>query len=77
MSLGHIADGGSFAEEVIGTIRTAQAFGTQQKLSSMYDEFVQKSRRLGNLSAMWQGAGLGLLFFIIYCAYALGKHVPL
>lgn len=40
----------------------------------MYDVFVEKSRKLGGLSAAWQGAGMGVFFFIIYSAYALGMY---
>lgn len=43
-----VAEGGSLAEEVIGTIRTAQAFGTQQKLAAMYDLYMDKTHAVDN-----------------------------
>ena len=46
--LTHVAEGGSLAEEVIGTIRTAQAFGTQNKLSEMYDVHIDRTHAVDN-----------------------------
>ncbi|KAF9019020.1 P-loop containing nucleoside triphosphate hydrolase protein [Hymenopellis radicata] len=71
MSLKHVADGGSVAEEVISTVRTAQAFGTQRILSSIYDGHVQKSSLVDIKAAMWLGGGLSVFFFCIYSSYAL------
>ena len=71
MSLQYIAEGGSTAEEVISTIRTAQAFGTQNTLSEIYNENIWKAHKVEYKSAVWQGCGLGAFFFIIYSAYAL------
>lgn len=39
LSRNSIADGGTLAEEVISTIRTAHAFGTQSVLSDLYDTY--------------------------------------
>ncbi|KAF8919003.1 multidrug resistance protein 1 [Mucidula mucida] len=71
LSLKHVADGGSVAEEVISTVRTAQAFGTQRILSSLYDVHVQKSNVVEIKAAMWLGGGLSIFFFCIYSSYAL------
>ncbi|VDB87190.1 unnamed protein product [Peniophora sp. CBMAI 1063] len=70
-SLAHVADGGSFAEEVISTVRTAQAFGTQRTLGKLYDISVAKAFTVDNKAAMWHGGGLAVFFFVIYSAYAL------
>ncbi|KAF7355943.1 hypothetical protein MVEN_00923500 [Mycena venus] len=43
LSLKHVAEGGTLAEETISTIRTAHAFGSQETLASLYDGFVAKS----------------------------------
>lgn len=72
LSLKHVADGGTVAEEVISTIRTAQAFGTQKILSDMYDVHVGKANEVDNKAAVWHGVGLGVFFFVIYSAYGLG-----
>ncbi|KAK1218235.1 hypothetical protein PQX77_019086 [Marasmius sp. AFHP31] len=43
-SLKNVAAGGSLAEEVISTIRTAQALGSQKILGSMYDIHTEHAR---------------------------------
>ncbi|KIM25829.1 hypothetical protein M408DRAFT_73755, partial [Serendipita vermifera MAFF 305830] len=72
--LTHVAEGGSLAEEVIGTIRTAQAFGTQTKLAEMYDVHMDKTHTVDNKLAIINGAGLAVFFFVIYSAYGLAFH---
>ncbi|KAJ7612414.1 P-loop containing nucleoside triphosphate hydrolase protein [Mycena rosella] len=71
LSLKNIAEGGSLAEEVISTVRTAQAFGTQKTLSELYDVHIEKSHQSDLKAAVWHGGGLSVFFFIIYNAYAL------
>ena len=71
MSLQHVAEGGTLAEEVISTVRTAQAFGTQHVLADLYDERVYKSRAVDLKAAVWHGCGLSFFFFVIYGAYGL------
>ncbi|KAI0059986.1 P-loop containing nucleoside triphosphate hydrolase protein [Artomyces pyxidatus] len=71
LSLKYVADGGTLAEEVISTIRTAQAFGTQKILAGMYDVEVNKAADVDAKAAIWHGGGLAVFFFIIYAAYAL------
>ena len=72
LSLKHIAEGGSLAEEVISTIRTAHAFGTQKTLGALYNQHVNESLKMNLRASMWQGGGTAIFFFIIYAAYALG-----
>ena len=57
----------------MSTIRTAQAFGTQSVLASLYDEAAQKAYHMDRRTALAQGIGLSCFFFSIYSAYALGK----
>ncbi|KAJ6559121.1 P-loop containing nucleoside triphosphate hydrolase protein [Mycena vulgaris] len=71
LSLKHVAESGSLAEEVISTIRTAQAFGTQQILSGLYDKHIEQSHQSDVKAAFVHGVGLSIFFFIIYNAYAL------
>lgn len=71
LSLNHIAEGGTLAEEVISTIRTAQAFGAQKFLISLYDKHIDGSRVANSRGAIWNGGGLGCFFFVIYASYAL------
>ncbi|TFK26115.1 P-loop containing nucleoside triphosphate hydrolase protein [Coprinopsis marcescibilis] len=74
LSLQYIADGGTLAEEVISTVRTAQAFGTQKILATIYDGHVQRSFVVDMKSSVWHGAGLGFFFFVIYASYGLAFH---
>ena len=71
LSMQYVAEGGTLAEEVISTIRTAQAFGTQRILSGLYDGHVNKSRDVDLKAAVWHGAGLSVFFFVIYGGYGL------
>ncbi|KIJ54732.1 hypothetical protein M422DRAFT_200639 [Sphaerobolus stellatus SS14] len=66
-----VAEGGTLAEEVISTIRTAQAFGSQTVLSSLYDTHVIKARNVDAKAAFVHGGGLGVFFFVIYSSYSL------
>ncbi|TFK40835.1 P-loop containing nucleoside triphosphate hydrolase protein [Crucibulum laeve] len=71
LSLKHVANGGSLAEEVISTVRTAQAFGTQNTLSNLYDTHIRQSERVDLKAAVFHGGALAVFFFVIYSAYAL------
>jgi ATP-binding cassette, subfamily B (MDR/TAP), member 1 len=73
MSLGYVAEGGSLAEEVISTIRTAQAFGSQKTLSHLYDKKIGEAKTVDMKAALTHGVGLGFFFFVIYSAYGLGN----
>ncbi|EIW81035.1 ste6-like protein [Coniophora puteana RWD-64-598 SS2] len=70
-SLRHVAEGGTLAEEVISTVRTAQAFGVQKTMASLYDIHIEGSRKVDSKAAIFHGIGLGFFFFIIYSSYAL------
>ena len=71
LSLRHVAQGGSLAEEVISTVRTAQAFGSQNTLSGLYSTHVDQSRKIELRSSIFHGCGLAVFFFVIYSSYAL------
>ena len=70
-SLKAIAEGGSIAEEVISTIRTSYAFGSQNTLHSLYTTHAMTARTVGLKGAVWQGGAFGVMFFVIYASYAL------
>ncbi|KAI0375403.1 multidrug resistance protein 1 [Pilatotrama ljubarskyi] len=70
-SLQYGAEGGSLAEEVISTIRTAQAFGIQHILSDLYNKHVYKTHAMEVKSAIWQGVHISFWTFLLYAAYAL------
>lgn len=70
-SLTHIGQGGTLAEEVISTIRTSHAFGSQNMLHSLYNKHVLRARVVDLKSAAIHGCSLGVMFFSIYGSYAL------
>lgn len=71
LSLKHVADGGTLAEEVISSVRTAHAFGTQRTLSALYDSHIAKSEESDSKAALWHGGGVAVFFFVVYSAYGL------
>ncbi|KAF9242528.1 P-loop containing nucleoside triphosphate hydrolase protein [Melanogaster broomeanus] len=71
LSLKHIADSGTLAEEVISTVRTAHAFGTQTILSRLYDVHIAAARTVDMKATLFNGAGFGVFFFVIYASYGL------
>jgi ATP-binding cassette subfamily B (MDR/TAP) protein 1 len=70
-SLGAIAKAGTIAEEVISSIRTAQAFGAQKPLAYLFDTHIAKAVKVGSNGANVHAAGLAAMFFVIYSGYAL------
>jgi ATP-binding cassette subfamily B (MDR/TAP) protein 1 len=69
----HVADGGTVAEEVISTIRTAHAFGTQIILGKLYNSHADKAGVADIKAANWQGGGMAAISFVIYAPYGLSK----
>ncbi|BGP31976.1 hypothetical protein JCM10296v2_003755 [Rhodotorula toruloides] len=68
------AQGATLAEEVLSSIRSVHAFGNQKRLAAMYDEPNQKTLREGLKSALFNGGGLAVFFFIIYSSYGLAFY---
>ncbi|KAJ6494248.1 multidrug resistance protein 1 [Mycena sanguinolenta] len=71
LSLKHVAEGGTLAEETISTIRTAHAFGNQETLASLYDIFILKARDADTKVAAITGYGIGSFFWVLFSSYAL------
>ncbi|KAF8957992.1 hypothetical protein BDZ97DRAFT_1924129 [Flammula alnicola] len=63
MFLKYVAEDVSLAEEVISTIRTAQAFGIQMILSQLYNQSIDKSQEVDMKAAIRHGGGLAMSFF--------------
>ncbi|KIO30809.1 hypothetical protein M407DRAFT_68753 [Tulasnella calospora MUT 4182] len=74
LALSEIAAGSNLAEEVISTIRTSQAFGTQRALASVYDTFAIKVTALEDKIAIGRGLAVGVMFFILYASYSLAFY---
>jgi ATP-binding cassette, subfamily B (MDR/TAP), member 1 len=70
-SLESYALGGSVAEEVLGSIRNATAFGTQDKLALQYSKHLLEARRWGWRVKGLLGVMIGFMFLFIYWNYGL------
>jgi ATP-binding cassette subfamily B (MDR/TAP) protein 1 len=70
-SLEAVAKAGTLAEEVIGSIRTIQAFGTSLVLGKNFDKHIDISRRAGSKGTAIEAGGISTMFFSIYSGYAL------
>ncbi|XP_053673190.1 multidrug resistance protein homolog 49 isoform X2 [Anopheles nili] len=62
---------GAVAEEVLGSIRTVVAFGGEKKELERYRERLAGAELNGRRKGLFSGIGGGIMWFIIYCCYAL------
>lgn len=62
---------GTVAEEVLSSIRTVVAFGGEEKELQRYQERLKPAEKNGKKKGVYSGFGGGLMWFIIYCCYAL------
>ena len=62
---------GSIAEEALSAIRTVVAFGGQKKEVERYADNLVPAKKSGILRGMLTGVSGGLMFGIMYMAYAL------
>lgn len=67
----NVGKAANVAEETLSAVRTAKAFGIENKLLSIYDVLNRRASALGFRRATVAGIGMGVFFFIIYSAYAL------
>ncbi|KAK2176084.1 hypothetical protein NP493_686g01047 [Ridgeia piscesae] len=65
------AKAGAVAEEVISSIRTVAAFGGEQKECDRYRANLIEAKKFGIRMGIISAIGIGLIFFIMFCAYAL------
>lgn len=63
--------GGSLADEVLSSVRTAVAFGSQERLSNQYDQHLKKAEYYGFRLKAAVGIMLGGIMFLLYMSYAL------
>lgn len=71
-SLQSYASGGSLAEEVLSSIRTATAFGTQERLAQQYDGHLKEAEKWGARLQMIFAFMLGGMYAIMFLNYGLG-----
>ncbi|CAG9855747.1 unnamed protein product [Phyllotreta striolata] len=62
---------GAIAEEALSLIRTVTAFGGQKKEIDRYNKNLVFARKNNIKRSMFGAIGFGLLWFLIYCSYAL------
>lgn len=62
---------GAVAEEVIGGIRTVAAFSGESKEQARYNKLLQPTLAMGNKKGLYSGIGNGIMWLIIYVAYAI------
>ncbi|KAI1192373.1 hypothetical protein F5X97DRAFT_317577 [Nemania serpens] len=70
-SLDLYAVGGGLADEVFRSIRTAVAFGSQEKLADRYDAYLAKAEKYGFRMQATVGVMYGLTFLVMYLGYGL------
>ncbi|XP_046555643.1 phosphatidylcholine translocator ABCB4-like [Haliotis rubra] len=66
------AKAGAIAEEVLGAIRTVVAFGGQEKECNRYSSNLQDAKAFGIRKGYTNGLSLGLVWLVMFSAYALG-----
>ncbi|UKZ78470.1 hypothetical protein TrVFT333_006210 [Trichoderma virens FT-333] len=71
ISLESYAQGGSLAEEVIGSIRNTIAFGTQDRLSKKYSNYLDKGAIYGFKMQISMACMSAMMWLILYLTYAL------
>lgn len=65
------AQAGSFAESILSSARTVQAFGLRSRLVKDFDGYMQQSRRLGNKKNLLFGCMFSAEYFIIFAGTGL------
>ncbi|KAI8086529.1 P-loop containing nucleoside triphosphate hydrolase protein [Halteromyces radiatus] len=66
------ASAGAIAEQAFSGIRTVSAFSLQNRFFKRYDDELVHARDTGLKRGMAMGFGAGTLFFVTFCADALG-----
>jgi len=61
----------TIAEEVLSSVRTAQAFGTEEKLAQQYDKSLIAAQKVGYKKAAVMGCMFASIFTLVYLAYGL------
>ena len=59
------------AEEVLSSVRTAQAFGTEEKLAVEYDRSLISAQKAGYKKAALLACMFACIFTLVYLAYGL------
>ncbi|KAL4886137.1 P-loop containing nucleoside triphosphate hydrolase protein [Aspergillus karnatakaensis] len=65
------AQAGAFAESILSSTRTIQAFGLRSQLIRDFDKFLNASRELGNKKSPLFGCMFSAEYFIMYAGFGL------
>lgn len=65
------AQAGSFAEDVVSSIRTVHAFWARPKLVAKYDDYLDQAHKIGDKKSVIYMFLFSTEFFMIYCGFAL------
>lgn len=65
------ASAATVAEEVLSSVRTAQAFGTEEKLARQYDQSLVNAQKVGYKKAAVLSCMFAAIFTLVYLAYGL------
>ncbi|CAF1145696.1 unnamed protein product [Adineta ricciae] len=63
---------GAVAEEVFSAIRTVFCYNGQERETKRYEYHLDEAKKSGIRKGAISGSSMGLVWFLIYCAYALG-----
>uniref|UniRef100_A0A0C9QRK5 TSA: Wollemia nobilis Ref_Wollemi_Transcript_12661_4895 transcribed RNA sequence n=1 Tax=Wollemia nobilis TaxID=56998 RepID=A0A0C9QRK5_9CONI len=64
-------DAGVIAEEVVGQVRTVYSFVGESKAVNSYSKALDKGLKLGYKSGLAKGAGMGVTYLVMFCAWSL------
>ncbi|KAN0064553.1 hypothetical protein ACQY0O_002181 [Thecaphora frezii] len=67
----HLSHAASLATEALNNLSVVQAFGSQKRLSNIYQSHLELARKQGTRKALCAALVLGALFFVGYSANAL------
>ena len=66
------ANASTIAEEIISSVRTAQAFGAQENLAKLYDDNLVSAQRAGFKQQLSGAVMISVMLFSVYAFYGLG-----
>lgn len=70
------ASAATIAEEVLSSVRTAQAFGTEERLAEEYDGNLVAAQKVGYKKAFVMACLFSGIFTLVYLAYGLAFCTP-
>uniref|UniRef100_A0A0E0C6J8 MDR-like ABC transporter n=1 Tax=Oryza meridionalis TaxID=40149 RepID=A0A0E0C6J8_9ORYZ len=62
---------GNVVEQVIGSIRTVASFNGEKRAIAMYNTLIKNAYKATIMEGIIGGFGIGSVFFVVYCSYAL------